>query len=384
MRKDMKLGLLFSFVIVVVAGWYYTSTDKAEEPLTLADSSSARQDRTEPSAQRAPTLLADAGKLTPAKTGKQTDRSRKPAANRTAGKQPGAQRAAKTPTRKTRTPAGAKARHPNAVPRADAGKPKSKRPTNSGKPGPDGDVAPANTEKSSTPVRKTPTPKAADRDKPTEEAKDTFEELWQFDESASASTKRPASTPARGVKRDAVSDEQRGATARREGKQTPAAKPKPRAKAERSPREKATSKTTKGHRTHTIRRGDSYALLAEQYYGSQRHAKFLMDANPEHSDPRRLREGVVLRVPPMPNQPGTAHSAGSLRRPSGTAGERTYVVRGGDSFYRIAVRELGSGSRWPELFELNKNVVDGKPERLRPGQVLRLPSSKPATAKKKT
>lgn len=33
---------------------------------------------------------------------------------------------------------------------------------------------------------------------------------------------------------------------------------------------------------------------------------------------------------------------------------RSYVVRPGDSLWRIAERELGSGTRWPEIFDLNK------------------------------
>ena len=38
MRKDVKLGLVLSLVVVVVAGLYYVRRDKAETPLTLGDS----------------------------------------------------------------------------------------------------------------------------------------------------------------------------------------------------------------------------------------------------------------------------------------------------------------------------------------------------------
>lgn len=59
--------------------------------------------------------------------------------------------------------------------------------------------------------------------------------------------------------------------------------------------------------------------------------------------------------------------------------ERSYVVRPGDSLWRIAERELGSGERWKEIFELNngRKFSDGralrKPDVIRPNWVLRLP-----------
>lgn len=49
---------------------------------------------------------------------------------------------------------------------------------------------------------------------------------------------------------------------------------------------------------------------------------------------------------------------------------RTYTVRAGDTLSRIAARELGSASRWPELAKLNA-LRD--PNLVRVGQVLRLP-----------
>lgn len=51
----------------------------------------------------------------------------------------------------------------------------------------------------------------------------------------------------------------------------------------------------------------------------------------------------------------------------------TYTVQAGDSLWVIARRFLGSGARWREIWELNRPVIGPDPNRIYPGQVLRLP-----------
>lgn len=71
-------------------------------------------------------------------------------------------------------------------------------------------------------------------------------------------------------------------------------------------------------------------------------------------------------APAPPGKPGKP-SSGATPTPSG----RVYTVKSGDSLSRIAQRELGKASRWPELARLN-GLRD--PNRITPGQKLRLPS----------
>jgi len=54
------------------------------------------------------------------------------------------------------------------------------------------------------------------------------------------------------------------------------------------------------------------------------------------------------------------------------AEKRTYVVKSGDSLSKIAKEMLGDASRWPEIFELNKDIIKN-PNLIYPNQELKLP-----------
>ena len=135
----------------------------------------------------------------------------------------------------------------------------------------------------------------------------------------------------------------------------------------RSPTGRRTPAPQPGTRTHVVGRGDTVAILAEVYYGSQRYTGHLLKANPQVTDPTRLTVGTVLQIPPRDRAADTRRVA---------AGEGTYVVKSGDTFYGIARDVLGSAARWQELLEFNSALVNGDPKNLRPGQVLSLPTDR--------
>jgi LysM repeat protein len=54
-----------------------------------------------------------------------------------------------------------------------------------------------------------------------------------------------------------------------------------------------------------------------------------------------------------------------------------YIVARGDSLWRIAERLLGDGARFTELVDLNTDVLDGRPDFITPGTVLRVPIIEP-------
>jgi len=51
----------------------------------------------------------------------------------------------------------------------------------------------------------------------------------------------------------------------------------------------------------------------------------------------------------------------------------TYTVVWGDCMWNIAQKFLGSGARWMEIYELNKDLIGTNPALIFPGQVLTLP-----------
>ena len=50
----------------------------------------------------------------------------------------------------------------------------------------------------------------------------------------------------------------------------------------------------------------------------------------------------------------------------------TYTVQSGDNLWRIAERELGAGSRWQEIYNLNKDIISN-PDVIQPGWSLKIP-----------
>ena len=49
------------------------------------------------------------------------------------------------------------------------------------------------------------------------------------------------------------------------------------------------------------------------------------------------------------------------------------MVQQRDTLYAIAKRFLGSGSRWQDIYDLNRDVIGTDAKRLVPGQTLKLP-----------
>ena len=56
-----------------------------------------------------------------------------------------------------------------------------------------------------------------------------------------------------------------------------------------------------------------------------------------------------------------------------SAGERQYTVQAGDTLSHIAQAQYGRASRWTHIYQANRDRIDD-PDRIRPGQVLRIPS----------
>jgi nucleoid-associated protein YgaU len=138
-------------------------------------------------------------------------------------------------------------------------------------------------------------------------------------------------------------------------------------------------------RQHRIESGDNLYRLAIEYYGDSQFVEDIVRANPGMTRARNLKIGQILV---MPDPQGHLAVAAPLdpvpvsRQPDDSTVTRTlranqYTVRDGDSFYTIALRKLGDGRRWEELYRLNKSVVKNNPKRLKSGMVLTLPPMRP-------
>ena len=57
----------------------------------------------------------------------------------------------------------------------------------------------------------------------------------------------------------------------------------------------------------------------------------------------------------------------------GSIGERSYTVASGDTLSHIAKAQYGKASKWRAIFEANRDQIDD-PDRIFPGQVLRIPA----------
>ncbi len=115
-----------------------------------------------------------------------------------------------------------------------------------------------------------------------------------------------------------------------------------------------------GGGTHTVAKGETLGDISAAHYGTTKHWRKIVEANPG-LDPARLKIGQVIQIPAVDTAPTTTAVSG---------GPDTYTVKKGESYYTIAKKELGSASRWRELERLNNTPA----EELRAGAVIKLPA----------
>ena len=343
MRADVKVGMVLAFVVVVVATVYFSRRGGEEKPVALGQAlTGAPQPGADDSSADTPAMRTPA-RSTPA-SGPRTASTEPLHGARTPRVQPG-----RVTLPGENTTAGSA--QPESTPTRVAGPP-SRQPS-AGEPV--GSGLPA----SATQPEPTPspaggiTPPAGAIETATNPAPSTATGGPVITGPAHASpTTTPAATPASGTA-------QRPRSARSESKPTV--------------------------ETHRVQPGDSFASLAMAYFGSEAFTQYLMDFNPQITDPTALRVGALIAIPPSPpagTVPGVspAQPAPAATKKPAKEEPRVYVVQEGDSFYRIAEKVLGSAQRWEELFELNRELVGGDPKKLQIGQKLVLP--KPADEKK--
>ncbi len=131
---------------------------------------------------------------------------------------------------------------------------------------------------------------------------------------------------------------------------------------------------------HDVQPGESLSVICHRYY----HDQSLIEELAAHNgitDLDDVRAGQRLRLPtaaelrgPTPAaSPASPPPATQATSPRGSA--KTCTVGPGETLMQIAARQLGSRSRWHELYEANRDVLDD-PDSVDAGLVLKLPAVK--------
>jgi len=141
--------------------------------------------------------------------------------------------------------------------------------------------------------------------------------------------------------------------------------------------------------TYVVQPNDNFWRISEKLYGTGAYFRALAEHNYKKiPDEDRLSVGDVILAPPAAELergfpslcPKPEHRLLGQDRlvsnPSSTRpGARVYVVQEGDNLFNIAKYELKSPMRWPEIYELNRQLLGDQVDRLTPGMKLTLPDT---------
>ena len=161
-------------------------------------------------------------------------------------------------------------------------------------------------------------------------------------------------------------------------------------------------------KVHVVSDGDNLAKIAQKFYGVEEGNKRanimrIFDLNKgQLSSPHDLKIGQKLIIPPPvvsqagqnktenPQSDSLFEKVKSIGRkdiqtdhqkpkPSqsgnakGSTGNGQYVIKDGDSLWRIAAEKLGNGSRYQEIAKLNADILEDA-NSLRVGTTLKIPA----------
>jgi nucleoid-associated protein YgaU len=115
--------------------------------------------------------------------------------------------------------------------------------------------------------------------------------------------------------------------------------------------------------------GDSFAELAERFYGHVDYVTLLQRVN-EGNMYRAEGDEILIPVYDLVVLNDDVAKGGADPLPVAGAGQ--YVVREGDSLWTISKKTLGKGSRWKEIHALNVDKLP-RADAVRVGMVLRIP-----------
>lgn len=148
---------------------------------------------------------------------------------------------------------------------------------------------------------------------------------------------------------------------------------------------------------YVVRDGDNLTAIAKKFYGPENgnkriNIKRIFEANRRFlKSQHEINVGQKLIIPPLSALAPKKSKASSVvssgifkkikslgkklpsadRRKPGQ--DRVYIVQEGDSLWRIAAKQLGSGSRYTEIIELNAVILDDE-DNIAVGMRLKIPA----------
>jgi len=127
---------------------------------------------------------------------------------------------------------------------------------------------------------------------------------------------------------------------------------------------------------YTCRADDDWLSLSERFYGDAEHVQLLMDANETLEQVAETDDILVpayeLKIKTATRELAEPRVAAPVRDEEASKTTDSYEVVSGDSLSTISTKVYGTGSRWMQIYDANRDLLED-PHALKIGQVLRIP-----------
>jgi nucleoid-associated protein YgaU len=142
-------------------------------------------------------------------------------------------------------------------------------------------------------------------------------------------------------------------------------------------------------KSYVVQEGDSLEAIAKKHYGASEGVKpssinRIFEVNKGIlKSPERLSIGQKLTIPAPTGSSTSPTVAIQTTIPSNPSpkptvassqGQRTYIVKEGDSLWQIASSQLGKSTRYKEILKLNADTLKKNEDNLEVGMRLHLPA----------